>query len=260
MESPDIPAPAPRRSIPRPPHHRPGSPAPWADLPRDRRSHITLDQIRAALRDDHPYRPGQAPERWRTRDGAVAGGRPAAVLVPLFEEGGESRVVLTVRSDQLRSHRGEVAFPGGRLEIGEDVVGAALREAIEEGALDPSLVTVIGQLTSLPTVSSNTVMTPVVATLDRRPALRASPSEVHRIFDVSLSEFVADGAFIHIPRGVEVPHPIVITHAASGAGNSVFPHTLVIAGENSKATIVDHFVSLPDTSHSVPSVHFGSIS
>ena len=53
----------------------------------------------------------------------------------------------------------------------------------------------IGQLTSLPTVSSNTVMTPVVATLDRRPALRASPSEVHRIFDVSLSEFVADGAF-----------------------------------------------------------------
>jgi Fe-S cluster assembly protein SufD len=72
--------------------------------------------------------------------------------------------------------------------------------------------------------------------------------------------FVADGAFIHIPRGVEVPHPIVITHAASGAGNSVFPHTLVIAGENSKATIVDHFVSLPDTGHSVPTGHFGSIS
>jgi len=195
MESPDIPAPAPRRFIPRPPHHRPGSPAPWADLPRERRSHITLDEIRTALGDDHRYRPGQAPERWPTRDGAVPEARPAAVLVPLFEEGGESRVVLTVRSDQLRSHRGEVAFPGGRLEIGEDVVRAALREAIEEVALDPSLVTVIGQLTSLPTVSSNTVMTPVVATLDRRPALRASPSEVHRIFDVSLSEFVADGAF-----------------------------------------------------------------
>ena len=195
MESPDIPAPAPRRFIPRPPHHRPGSPAPWADLPRERRSHITLDQIRTALGDDHRYRPGQAPERWPTRDGAVPEARPAAVLVPLFEEGGESRVVLTVRSDQLRSHRGEVAFPGGRLEIGEDVVRAALREAIEEVALDPSLVTVIGQLTSLPTVSSNTVMTPVVGVLDHRPTLRANPSEVHRIFDVSLRELVAEGAF-----------------------------------------------------------------
>ena len=87
----------------------------------------------------------------------------------------ESRVVLTVRSDQLRSHQGEVAFPGGRLDTGEDVVEAALREADEEVSLDSSLVTVIGQLTALPTVSSNTVMTPVVAALDRRPVLRANP-------------------------------------------------------------------------------------
>ncbi len=62
-------------------------------------------------------------------------------------------------------------------------------------SLDSSLVTVIGQLTALPTVSSNTVMTPVVAALDRRPVLRANPAEVHRIFDVSLRELVADGAF-----------------------------------------------------------------
>jgi 8-oxo-dGTP pyrophosphatase MutT (NUDIX family) len=117
------------------------------------------------------------------------------VLVPLFEEDGESRVVLTVRSDQLRSHQGEVAFPGGRLEPGEGVVAAALREAHEEVALDSSSVTVIGQLTALPTVSSNTVMTPVVAALDGRPELRANPSEVDRIFDVSLTELVAEGAF-----------------------------------------------------------------
>jgi Fe-S cluster assembly protein SufD len=56
--------------------------------------------------------------------------------------------------------------------------------------------------------------------------------------------FLADGAFIHVPRGVEVPHPIVITHAASGAGAAVFPHTLVIAGERAKFTVVDHFVSV----------------
>jgi 8-oxo-dGTP pyrophosphatase MutT (NUDIX family) len=195
MESPDIPAPARRRSIPRPPRHRAGSPAPWADLPPDRRSRISLDLVRAALENDRRGRPGHTREPWRTLAGRVAEDRPAAVLVPLFEEDGESRVVLTVRSDQLRSHRGEVAFPGGRLEIGEDVVEAALREADEEVALDSSLVTVIGQLTTLPTVASNTVMTPVVATLDGRPTLRASPSEVDRIFDVSLSELVADGAF-----------------------------------------------------------------
>jgi Fe-S cluster assembly protein SufD len=60
--------------------------------------------------------------------------------------------------------------------------------------------------------------------------------------------FVTDGAFIYVPRGVEVPAPIVVTHAAAGV--AVFPHTLVIAEENSKVTIVDHFISLPGIGHS----------
>ncbi len=55
--------------------------------------------------------------------------------------------------------------------------------------------------------------------------------------------FVADGAFVYVPKGVEVAEPIVITHLASGAGTTVFPHTLVIAEENSKVTVVDYFVS-----------------
>jgi len=55
--------------------------------------------------------------------------------------------------------------------------------------------------------------------------------------------FVGDGAFIYVPRGVEVTAPIVITHVASGAATAVFPHTLVIAEENSKVTVVDYFVS-----------------
>jgi 8-oxo-dGTP pyrophosphatase MutT (NUDIX family) len=125
----------------------------------------------------------------------VPGSRPAAVLVALFEEEGEGRVVLTVRSDQLRSHTGEVAFPGGRIEGGESVVEAALREADEEVGLDPTAVTVIGQLTPRPTISSGALMTPVVATLAARPQLRASPDEVERIFDVALSELAADGVF-----------------------------------------------------------------
>ncbi len=57
------------------------------------------------------------------------------------------------------------------------------------------------------------------------------------------SAFVGDGAFIYIPKGVELPAPLIITHVAQGAGTAVFPHTLVIAEENSKATIVDLFLT-----------------
>ena len=62
--------------------------------------------------------------------------------------------------------------------------------------------------------------------------------------------FVTDGAVIYVPRGVEVAAPIVITHAAAGAGTAAFPHTLVIAEENSKVTVVDYFVSLSAIGHS----------
>ena len=194
MDSPDLPAAA-RRSIPRPPRHRPGTEAPWARVQPDLRRRISLARVRAALEDDRAARLGQVREPWHTLAGQVAQGRPAAVLVPLFEEGGESRVVLTVRSDHVRSHQGEVAFPGGRLEPGEGVVEAALRESADEVSLDPSLVSVIGELTAMPTISSNSVMTPVVAELERRPDLTANPAEVERVFDVALRDLVADGVF-----------------------------------------------------------------
>ncbi len=137
--------------------------------------------------------------QFRAFTGVDPSARPAAVLVALFEDEdedeGEARVVLTVRSDRLRSHRGEVAFPGGRLDPGESVEAAALREAHEEVRLDPASVSLVGRLTPMPTVSSNTVMTPVVASLDARPALVPAPDEVDRVFDVALADLVAEGAF-----------------------------------------------------------------
>jgi 8-oxo-dGTP pyrophosphatase MutT (NUDIX family) len=195
MDPPPVPTTS-ERSIPRPPSHRDGSPAPWAGLSAGLRSGLTLDRVRQSLEDDRRDRSDRRThEPWRTLAGRVMAGSPAAVLVALFEEEGLARVVLTVRSDRLRSHRGEVAFPGGRIDGEESVVEAALREAAEEVALDPSLATVIGELTPMPTVASNTVMTPVVAALDRRPELTANPAEVGRIFDVALSDLVADGVF-----------------------------------------------------------------
>jgi 8-oxo-dGTP pyrophosphatase MutT (NUDIX family) len=122
-------------------------------------------------------------------------GPPAAVLVPLFEEGGETRVILTVRTSDLSSHRDEVAFPGGRLEPGEEAIAGALREAWEEVGLDPDAVSVVGTLHDLATASSNTIVTPVVGTLAGRPSLKANPGEVARIFDVALADLLVDGVF-----------------------------------------------------------------
>ena len=55
--------------------------------------------------------------------------------------------------------------------------------------------------------------------------------------------FLDDGAFIYIPRGVELPQPIRVLHLTHGAGAAIFPHTLIVAEENSKATVVDYFTS-----------------
>jgi 8-oxo-dGTP pyrophosphatase MutT (NUDIX family) len=196
MDTSDAPIPAARKAIPRPPLSRTGQPASWAHLPVQVRRGITLDRVTGALAADRAGQgQGGSRESWRSLSGETVDGHPAAVLVPLFEEDGEARVILTVRSDRLRSHRGEVAFPGGRLDLGEGVAEGALREAREEVGLDPGLVTVVAALTAMPTVSSNTVMTPVVATLEGRPALVANPDEVDRVFDVALSELVAEHAF-----------------------------------------------------------------
>ena len=195
---PTDPPPAPAtRAVTRPPHHRAGSAAPWAALSVGVRRSITLDRVRAAVGASRTGRPADADpsDAWRSLSGRVVAGEPAAVLVALFEEDGEARVILTVRSHRLRSHQGEVAFPGGRLDDGEGVVAAALREALEEVDLDPGLVTVVGELTPMPTLASNTVMTPVVATLAARPGLAPNPGEVERVFDVALSELAADGVF-----------------------------------------------------------------
>ena len=119
----------------------------------------------------------------------------AAVLIPLFDEDGEARVILTRRASHLRSHRHEVAFPGGRIDADETPLQAALREAEEEIALDVDGVDVLGQLAPLATLSSSSSITPFVGVLDARPELTPNPSEVERVFDVALADLLVDGLF-----------------------------------------------------------------
>ncbi len=186
--------------IPRPPVHRPGGEAPWARLPAATRAVLPLARVVDAVtaRDrsgDAAATANEVSEFSRTFADAFPGANPAAVLVALFEEEGQARVLLTVRSSRLRSHQGEVAFPGGKLDPGEGIDEGACREAEEEVGLDPTLVTVVGRLSAMPTVSSNTLMTPVVAVLDGRPVTSPAPDEVARVFDVALADLVADGVF-----------------------------------------------------------------
>jgi 8-oxo-dGTP pyrophosphatase MutT (NUDIX family) len=108
---------------------------------------------------------------------------------PLFHRDGELRVLLTRRDGRLRSHKGEVAFPGGRMDEGETPLQAALRETHEEVGLPPERVQILGSIESLTTVISAAKITPFVGYVSgEMPPLTASPGEVDRIFDVSLFE------------------------------------------------------------------------
>lgn len=123
------------------------------------------------------------------------GVRPAAVLVVLFEEHGQARVVLTRRSEDLRRHRGQVSFPGGGIDPGEQAVEAALREAFEEIDLDPDTVEVVGWLHPLFTYTGSSLVLPIVGVVPRRPTLSPNPAEVARVFDVGLADLVGEGVY-----------------------------------------------------------------
>ena len=121
--------------------------------------------------------------------------RAAAVLMPLFEEAGEVRVILTKRPDTMPSHRGDIAFPGGlrRPDVDTTLLDAALREAEEEIGLAREAVEVVAELDTLPTVTTRFLIAPFVGLLADRPTLVPCSREVERIFDVPLSELLADG-------------------------------------------------------------------
>ena len=110
----------------------------------------------------------------------------AAVLIPLIRIGAEWNVLYTRRTDSVETHRGQVSFPGGRLEPDESPVEAALREAEEELGILRKDVTVLGELDSLLTVTQYEV-TPVVATIPWPYTLALHPVEVASAFDVPLS-------------------------------------------------------------------------
>jgi len=115
---------------------------------------------------------------------------PAAVLILLFEKGGELYVILTKRTDSVQHHKGQISFPGGTKDE-EDVtiIATALREAEEEIGLSKIIVDVLGVYNDFITPSGFCI-TPVVAFLPSIINFSINTSEVSEVFDVPLSFFL----------------------------------------------------------------------
>jgi len=116
---------------------------------------------------------------------------PAAVLIAVTDRA-DPGVILTQRTDTMSRHPGQIAFPGGRIDPGEDVVTAALREAEEEIALPRDKVRVIGEADSYRTVTGFQV-TPVIGIIPPDLVFIPSEAEVASVFEVPLA-FLLDEA------------------------------------------------------------------
>ncbi len=173
------------------PDRRPGGaqiiprPTAWTvgelDAPAAHPLAVTVDDIERALAGATPGRP-IAP--------TFPDARASAVLVALAdgEEGAE--VLLTRRSRHMRTHKGEISFPGGRMDPGETPAETALREAHEEVGLDSSLVTLFAELDHLSTVVSRSHIVPVVGRLSAVVPLGPASPEVERVMWLPLAELV----------------------------------------------------------------------
>lgn len=142
--------------------------------------------------------PERAAQLSDSHEGLLPNVRRAAVLLSLFERDGETHLLFIRRASTLRSHSGEIAFPGGSVDPTDSTpVITALREAWEEIGLDPTRVEVLGILSPVFTVVSNFLIIPVVAFLSQGlGTLQLEPSEVAEVLLIPL-QGLTDPAIMH---------------------------------------------------------------
>ena len=121
--------------------------------------------------------------------------RNSAVLLLLADGPDGAEVLLTRRSMQLRNHKGEMSFPGGRCDPGETPLQTALRETHEEIGLDPTRPRVVGELQHLSTIVSKSYIVPVVATLDERLDLTPQTMEADRVMWTPIADLTRRGTY-----------------------------------------------------------------
>ncbi|MBT5434071.1 MAG: CoA pyrophosphatase [Alphaproteobacteria bacterium] len=143
---------------------------------------MTRDEVLNALRTMAPPVMAAPPSDWEDDPPE----RRAAVLIPLVDYDEGLTVVFGQRSKALRTHAGEVSFPGGRIEAGEGEVEAALREAEEEVGLDPARVRILARLNTH-RAGSGFTMAPHVGLVTPPIDLVPDGTEIEDVFEVPLS-------------------------------------------------------------------------
>ncbi len=138
----------------------------------------------------------------RRRDLAVPGLRRAAVLLALLSHGGEVRVLLTRRTEQVEHHKGQISLPGGEADPSDaGPVETALRETEEELGIPRTAVQVLGILDDVLTVVSGFVITPVVGIIPQPADLRVNAAEIAEVLAVPLAVFT-DPQALRVERRV----------------------------------------------------------
>lgn len=157
-------------------------------------------QLRMAPRPRPGWDPHTVPE----------GTREAAGLVLLYPREHAWHVLLTVRASALRHHTGQVSLPGGRVDPGETLEQAALREAFEEVGIGPEGVDIVGRLTPLHIPVSHHLLHPVVGITAARPAFRIAEAEVERVIEAPLVQLRAPEAVRWEQRVRERPPSVLM--------------------------------------------------
>jgi 8-oxo-dGTP pyrophosphatase MutT (NUDIX family) len=131
---------------------------------------------------------------------SVDGTKPAGVLVPLYHVNECWHVVLTLRSNQVRQHKNEVAFPGGVLDPEDaDMVSCALRESWEEMGILPKHVNIIGTLDTMLT-RTNYLVWPVVGVVSSPYKFVINPREVAEVFEIPIPFLLKEDSIRHESR------------------------------------------------------------
>ena len=187
------------------------------------------------MSEDFETRLAGALEAHRPQEMTVPGARAAAVLIPIVLEP-EPTLLFTVRTDTVRSHKGQISFPGGSVDETDDSRAAtSVRETEEEIGLDPANVRLVGELDTFPTFVSGYVVTPFVGILDREPSLKPNPAEVARVLRVpvaSLSnEIRREPGFTHGERTYPTEAWVWEDHVIWGVTARIVRQFLEILGE-----------------------------